>query len=134
MKIHFDKVVSFPNHSLSHKRIKLLLSVLPSELKAQFNEIHVGNQLAEKSKFDRPAVLMPAARKLKVLDRGVNEFQLVEEILVELVQAAAELDGEQHHVLKAHADHHLDLKQVKQIHSIIEPYLQAYALKRISAA
>ncbi|GAA5496897.1 hypothetical protein Rhal01_03085 [Rubritalea halochordaticola] len=119
MKIHFDKVETRPWHTLNPSKLKLLVSLLPEELKSLFNYIHVGNQLPEKSRFDRPVIL--SMKRLNVLDRGVPESQIIREICVELQQRA-----ESQSAMRSRKYNRLDPLQLRAINEIVNPLVAEY--------
>ena len=130
MKIQFAKVNGEPKHTLDSKKLKLLLSLVPTEWKQTFNLIIVGNQLHPKSGcFNRPVIISEYSKRLNILDRGYSELKIIEEIMIELVQQTP-IDGKRKHHLSSHYSNHLDSHQLKEIKKIITPYMQLYQEQR----
>ncbi|MGJ8656027.1 MAG: hypothetical protein ACSHX6_06225 [Akkermansiaceae bacterium] len=119
MKIQVDSVASAPFHTLSVKKVKLALRLLPSEWTESVRVVRLSNQTPEVCSFDRPVIL---AQRLTICDRGVPEMKIVRELYMELAQRFSPRDGK----LRAHYGNRLDPQQVKVLNEVIQPYLDEY--------
>lgn len=119
MKIYIDRVASAPFHTLSTKKLKLALRVLPSEWTDSISIVRLSNQTFKVCSFDRPVIL---ASRLTICDRGIPEMEIVREVYIELAQRFSPIDGK----LRSHYGNRLDVQQVKALDVIIQPYLDKY--------
>jgi hypothetical protein len=124
MKIIFDKTKNDYHYPISQKDLKLLFQIIPENWKSGIKTIHFLGQEPSKTRFDRPVNKLLHSNKLNLSVLGLEENEIVTEILIELFQ-----DSDFGN-LSAASYNKLTKEQTTKIKEIIEPYIQKYFIEK----
>jgi hypothetical protein len=124
MKIIFDKTKNDYHYPISQKDLKLLFQIIPENWKSGIKTIHFLGQEPNKTGFDRPVNKLLHSNKLNLSVLGLEENEIVTEILIELFQ-----DSDFGN-LSAASYNKLTKEQTTKIKVIIEPYIQKYFIEK----
>jgi len=128
MKIIFDKVKQGYTYPITKSNLRLLFQIIPDKWKSGINTVHFLGQTPTKSGFDRPVNKIFLTQKLNLSVLGLDEKEIITQILIELVQ-----DSGMYNNLRAVKNNKLSKRQTKAIQEIINPYIDNYFQQKTSA-